>query len=423
MTVTVLPNGLTVVVEPDPGAFSVASGIWIGAGSGYETPAESGASHFLEHMLFKGTQTRSSFELAAAIDRLGGEVNATTGKESTVYYARTLPHLWEQGLELLGEMLLGSRLAADDFERERQVILEELRGDGDAPETLAMDTFDKSLWPRHPLGRPVAGTVKSVQSLTVDQILQVKHDLYTPDNAVVSVAGAISPEAAVAAVIRVLGGWQGRRGRARSARPAAARPRVVTRRRRLDQVHLCVGAPAPSLGAEQMPAGLVLSSLLGGGPSSRLFQRIREQEGLAYNIYAFYDTYVAAGVLGVYGAVAPEGAAKTLRLIREELASLAAGQIDQDELERAKVQLTSGLLLGLETSHERMNRNGEWQLLLGRIPPPREVAAAIDGVTPAAVAALAKSLAADGVLSLAAVGRVRPDELGEACGLQTKSEP
>lgn len=404
-----LPNGLRIAVEPMPHARSVAVGVWVGAGAHFERPGEAGAAHFLEHMLFKGTHRRSGRDLAAWMDRTGGEYNATTGRESTCYYGWVLPEFWRQAVSILAELVLESRLDPEDVERERQVILEEIRGDEDLPENRVMADFDRALWGTAALGRPVAGTVRSVTALTRDDLLALQRDLYTPDNAVVSLAGAVDPDAAIAAVEQAFGGWQGRRRR-RLPRPPAGRWRLAVRRRNLDQVHLVTGTPAPAAGDPALYPWLVLTTLLGGGASSRLFQRIREEAALAYQVYTFHEAYRIGGVAGIYAAVRPDGAEEAARIIRAELERAAAEPVPPDELDRARVQLKSNLVLGTESVADRMQRLGDHLLRLGRVVPPEEVMARIDAVTAAEVQAAAQRWLA-GPQAHAALGPLRREDL------------
>ncbi|BDG61628.1 M16 family metallopeptidase [Caldinitratiruptor microaerophilus] len=410
--VEVLPNGLRVAVERVHHARSVAVGVWLGAGSLYERPGEAGAAHFLEHMLFKGTIRRSGRALADLMDATGGEFNAVTGRETTCYYGWVLADQWPRAVSILAELLLESRIDAAAVEQERLVILEEIRGEEEAPESRALMDLDRLLWGRHPYGRPIAGTVRSASRLTREQLLRLKEELYTPDNAVVSLAGNVDPDAAVEAVRAAFGGWTGRRAR-RPGRPPRPVGGVGVRRRRLDQAHLVFGSPGPGLGTRELYPALVLSTLLGGGQSSRLFQRIREDEALAYTVYSFHEAYRGSGAAGVYAAVRPDGAVRAASLIRAEFERLAQGPIDPGELERARMQLKSSVVFGLESMVERMNRMGEQLLLLGRVTDPEELIARIDAVTAEDVQAAARAIWGAGPLVTAAVGPVsRPDIAG-----------
>lgn len=407
-----LPGGLRVAVEPVSHARSVAVGVWIGAGSHYEQRDEAGAAHFLEHMLFKGTSRHSARELADRMDRLGGEFNATTGRESTCYYGWVLTEYWREALQILAELVLDSKLDPQDVERERQVILEEITGDEDVLETKAMQEFDRALWGRHPLGRPVAGSARSVEKLTREQLMALHRDLYTPDNAVVSLAGPVTSTEALAAVQDAFGSWNGRKRR-RLPRPGTPGrgPGVLVRRRRVDQAHLVFGTAGPTLDSPPVYDAMVLSTLLGGGVSSRLFQRIREEEGLAYSVYSFHEAHLTGGILGVYAAVNPDNARRAADLIRTELARVAAEPVPEAELQRARAQLKSSVILGLESMTERMNRMGEHLVLLGRVVSAEEVAGRVDAVTPAGVLAAARAWL-EGPQAVSALGPLTRADLG-----------
>jgi len=407
--VVALHNGLRVAVESMPQAYSVAITVWVGAGSHYETADESGASHFLEHMLFKGTANRSGRELAAQIDGLGGEVNASTSRDATVYYARVLPEVWQEATFLLADMLLNARLEAEDVERERQVILEEVRGENENPESAGQDLFDATMWDTHALGRPVAGTEASVAAVPPEALRRIRAELYTPDNAIVAVAGRVTVAEALSVAGQAFGAWSGTRQRALPPPPAYA-PRVATLRRAIDQAQLFLGCAAPGLHDPNRHAATLLAVALGGGTSSRLFQRIREDEGLAYSVEAFHEIYSTAGLLGVYAGVEPARVRRTALIAREEMLRLAQQPLPDEELARARAQVRSSLLLGLESPVERAMRIGESQLLLGQVVPPEQVLASLSAVQPEQIQALAQQLLA-GPLTVAAVGPMRRVDL------------
>lgn len=407
--VVTLSNGLRVAVESMPQAYSVAVVVWVGAGSHYESAAEGGASHFLEHMLFKGTASRSGRELAAQIDRLGGEVNASTSRDATVYYARVLPEAWQEATHLLADMLLHPRLDPEDVERERQVILEEVRGENENPESAGQDLFDATMWDAHPLGRPVAGTEASVAALPWEALLRIREDLYTPDNAVVAVSGRVTTREALRVIGQAFGGWTGTRRRDLPPPPAYA-PRTATLKRDLDQAQLFIGCAAPGLHDPGRYAATLLAVTLGGGTSSRLFQRIREDEGLAYSVEAYHEVYSTAGLIGVYAGVEPTRVRHTALLAREEMRRLAEQPLPQEELDRARAQVRSSLLLGLESPAERAMRAGESLLLLRQIVPPEHVLANLAAVQPEEVQTMAQRLLA-GPLTVTAVGPMRRIDL------------
>lgn len=382
-------------VEPIPHARSVTIAVWLGVGSHYESAREAGTAHFLEHMLFKGTTRHSGRELADRMDRIGGEFNAVTSREATCYYGWVLAEFWREAVGILAEIIRESRLDPDDVERERTVILEEIRGEEGTAEVRAMNAFDRVLWGRHPLGRPVAGSLRTVSRLSAADLHRLYADQYTPDNAVVAMAGQIDPDAAAATVGEEFSGWSGTRGRGLPRRPQAMSARVVQRRRG-DQVHLLFGGPGPALGEPDFYAATLLSTVLGGGASSRLFQRIREEEGLAYTVYAFHEAFRVGGTFGVHAAVHPEQATRAARLIREELRRVVETPLPAAEMDRARVQVRSGLLLGLESIPEQANRIGESLVLLGRVLPLAETLTRLEQVTAGQVQDLARRLWGDG---------------------------
>ncbi|MGQ0572711.1 MAG: M16 family metallopeptidase [Pseudonocardia sp.] len=397
---TELPGGLRVVTETVAGVRSVSLGIWIGIGSRDETPAQAGAAHFLEHLLFKGTRRRTASGIAEAFDAVGGDLNAFTAKEHTCYYAHVLDTDLPLAVEVLADVVTDAVLDPADVELERGVVLEEIAMRDDDPEDLVGELFDEALFGAHPLGRPVIGSEASIRGMARDTLHDFWRGEYTTPRMVVAAAGNLSHANVVGLVGAALGAAGVRAGTGAVAvpprRPApaelGARPRLVLRAEDCEQAHVMLGVPGPSRHDPRRPALAVLNTALGGGPSSRLFQQVRERRGLAYSVYSTYTTYADTGSLSVYAGCAPERLGEVATVVHEVLDGVAAGGLTPVEVARAHGNLRGGIVLGLEDTPSRMNRLGRAELDHGR---QRSVAESLDqiaAVTPEDVAALAKEL-------------------------------
>jgi predicted Zn-dependent peptidase len=415
---TVLPSGLRILTEQVPGVRSVAIGVWVGVGSRDESLVEAGASHYLEHLLFKGTPSRSALEISAALEAVGGELNAFTSREQTCYYARVLDRDLPMAVDVVTDMVTASLLRADDIEAERGVILEEIAMHEDDPADHVHDVFSSSALGDGPLGRPVLGTAESIASLTQAQITDYYRSRYQPAGIVVSVSGAIDHDDVLAAVTRA---WNqssdGRLATPDAPRHGARRPYpghgIRVARRSSEQAHLILGTAGVSRHDERRYALGLLSTALGEGMSSRLFQEIREKRGLAYSVYSFTTHYADAGLFGVYAGVAPKRAAQVLDLCREQLESVATDGLTAEELERAKGQTRGSLALGMEDTGARMSRLGKSELAQGEIVSVDETLERIDAVSLADVSRVAAEIMGQ-PLSLGAVGPFDASELESA---------
>jgi predicted Zn-dependent peptidase len=396
---TVLPGGLRVVTEAMPGVRSATIGVWVGVGSRDEAPTLSGASHFLEHLLFKGTPTRSAMDISIELDTVGGEFNAFTAKEYTCFHARVLDQDLPLAVDVLGDMVTSSLINAEDVEAEREVILDEIAMHDDDPDDVVNNLYAEKAWGSSPLGRPIAGTEESIRGLTRAQIVRYYRSRYRPENMVVAVAGNIDHATVVRQVRKAF-------GRAnfladRSTRPLAVRRVERARKsaagdvrasRPFEQVNLVLGVNGLVRTDDRRYALGVLNAALGGGTSSRLFQEIREHRGLAYSVYSFASHYADAGMFGVAVGCLPSKMDEVLTVVREELARLAESGISAEELERGKGQLRGGLVLSLEDSGSRMSRIAKAELLYDELPSLDEVIRRIDAVTLEDVQLLAKEL-------------------------------
>lgn len=406
---TVLPGGLRVLTEEMAGVRSASIGVWVGVGSRHETPKLHGASHFLEHLLFKGTRERSALEVSILLDEIGGDFNAFTAKEYTCFHGRVLAEDLPLAVDVLGDMMTSSVITDDDVEAEREVILDEIAMHDDDPEDVVHNLFAAQAWGDSPLGRGIAGTESSITALTRAQISRFYATHYRPANMVVSVAGNVDHDDVVRRVQEAFG----RQGfLAREEEPVVA-PRVATARRvhageshakrPLEQVNVVLGVRGVTRSDDRRFTLGVLNTVLGGGSSSRLFQEVRELRGLAYSVYSFASHHVDAGLVGVAVGCLPAKYDETLAVVREELRKVAREGISAEELARGKRQLAGSMIMGLEDSGARMSRNGKAELIYDELIGLDDALARIDAVTLEDVAALAADLFSGPEL-LAAVG-------------------
>jgi len=393
---TTLPGGLRVVTEHLPAVRSASVGVWVGVGSRDEGSTVAGAAHFLEHLLFKATPTRTAVDIAQAMDAVGGELNAFTAKEHTCYYAHVLDTDLELAVDLVADVVLNGRCAAEDVELERDVVLEEIAMRDDDPEDALGDMFLSALFGDHPVGRPVIGTAQSVAGMTRTQLHSFHVRRYRPERMVVAVAGNVDHDRVVALVrehfkphlVRGRQPVAPRRGAGR----ATGSPGLTLGRREADQTHVSLGVRTPGRGWEHRWALSVLHTALGGGLSSRLFQEVRELRGLAYSIYSSLDMFADTGALSVYAACLPERFSDVMRVTGEVLESVARDGITEAECRIAKGSMRGGLVLGLEDSSSRMSRLGRSELNYGRHRSIEHTLQRIDEVTHEEVNAVARRL-------------------------------
>jgi predicted Zn-dependent peptidase len=412
---TELPGGLRVLTETMPGVLSATLGIWVGVGSRDESPAVAGSSHFLEHLLFKGTTTRSALEIATAMDAVGGEMNAFTAKEHTCYYANVLASDLPLAVTLLSDLVTEACNTAADLESERTVVLEEIAMRDDEPSDAVHDLFSETLFGDTPLGRSVLGTVESIEGLTRDDVDGWYRDRYAMPSIVVTAAGRVEHQQVLdlvtAAFGRRLSGDAGpaplRLGDPAPAGPARSSGLIS---RRTEQTHLLLGTPSMGRLDDRRYAAAVLDTAVGGGMSSRLFQEIREKRGLVYSVGSSLTHYAGSGSFSVYAGCSKKRVPEVLRLVREELARAAADGLTAGEVARSKGQLKGGLVLGLEDTGSRMSRLGKSELSYGEYLSIPEVLGRLDAVDEEQVRAVAAELFTQD-MCLAVVGPYRESDL------------
>jgi predicted Zn-dependent peptidase len=388
VTRTEFTSGLRVVTERMPGVRSVTIGVWVLAGSRDERPAISGHCHFLEHLLFKGTETRSALDIAEAFDAVGGDVNAFTAKEYTCYYARVLDRDLEMAVDYLTDMLQHSTIAAADLAGETDVILSEIDMHEDSPEDTVHDVFTEALWPGHPLGRPILGTKDRIRASTRASVRGFYRRHYVPGRMVISVAGNVRHERLLTMLADRMdvGRPLGVRGRsATQTRTVPKPPRPsgehAIKRKKVEQAHIVLGTNGLARTDPDRFAFLITNTALGGGMSSRLFQEIREKRGLAYTAYSYHSQYTEAGVFSAYAGTAPGRAAEVLSLMRRELEGVRDGGIGADEFARAKSHVKGSTVLSQEDPGSRMSRLGKAEVSHGEILTLSETLKRVEAVT------------------------------------------
>ncbi len=403
----ILDNGIRLVTERIPTLKSVTVGIWVNAGSRDEKPSQAGYSHFLEHMFFKGTATRSAAEISREIDALGGEMNAFTTRETTTFYVKVLDQHLLQALDLLSDLFHRSRFGSKEIEKEKQVVLEEIRMVQDDPEDLVQELHSSQVMKRHPLSRPILGQEATIGSLRRQDLLAYMEEHYCSQEMVIAAAGNFNPAELERAVARLFG--KTRRGPARAGTrwPPELFGGMYMRRKRLEQMHLCVGLKGVPAGHKDRYAAYVMNSVLGGSVSSRLFQEVREKRGLAYSIYSFLSGYSDAGTMTIYAGTRPAEFDRVLDLIRREVRRMAAGGITPEELLRTKDQMKGSLMLSLESSHSRMNKLAKDELIAGAHTSLEEMLSEIDAVTREQVDRVARELLNPDTMAITALGPLR----------------
>jgi len=381
---TVLSNGIRVLTEKIPYVHSVATGIWVGAGSRDECENERGVTHFIEHMLFKGTQRRSALDIAKEFDSVGGFANAFTSKEHVCFHAKILDTHLPLVTDILTDIFLNSVFAPEEIEREQQVILQEIRMIEDTPDEYVHILFQEAFWKNNPLGLPIYGSAESVESIDRERMLRYLGRAFRPERIVIAAAGNLEHERFIDLIAPHMEVLNHSGEPVRRETPSDHR-HIGIIAKDLEQVHLCLGFQGTSLVDENRLACHLLNVILGSSMSSRLFQEVREKRGLAYSVYSFVNSHVDTGMLGIYAGIAPENVQETLKLLREQLSLLASQPIPDAELNAAKEYLRGSMYLNAESTDSRMNRLAKNEYLFGRHVPFEEVEIRIRQVTPEAV--------------------------------------
>jgi predicted Zn-dependent peptidase len=406
-----LPNGIRIVTEQMHGVPSVTVGIWVENGSRFETRAQGGLSHFLEHMFFKGTPTRTAAAIAEEIDAVGGVLNAFTGKEYTCYYARVLGEHVPIATSLLSDIFLHSSFDQEEIDRERSVVLQEISQVEDTPDDYVHDLFSLRYWPGHPLSFPVCGTAETVGGFQRRDFVDLVAGRYTPNRIIMTAAGDIGHDAVREWVERDFSALEGAASLSNDE-VSTVQAGVFVEEKPLEQVHLAFGTHGISQVSQRRYVAYVLNTALGGGMSSRLFQEIREKRGRAYAVHSYLSAFRDAGYLGIYVGTSAEWVQEVCDVIAAQLRAIARDGLGAAELERAKNQLKGGMLLGLETSDARMSRIAKNEIYFGHDITISEVAAAIDAVTNDEIRSLAAPMSEGRSVGMALLGDFKGADVG-----------
>ena len=387
-----LSNGLRLIGERLDHVRSVSVGLWLGAGSQYEIPPEAGVSHFLEHMAFKGTQKRTARQIAEEMDAVGGQLNAFTSKECTCFYAKVVDEDLPLAIDVLADLVTAPKFDPVELEKEKGVVLEEIAMAEDAPEDVVHELIMLAHFGDQPVARPILGSEERVSAFTRDDLYAYWHHMYAPRDAVLAIAGRYDWEQVVALAEKHLLSWNAGERYARDTQTHAVRPARLSREKDVEQMNLCLGCPGIAIGEKRSYDFSVVNSVLGGSMSSRLFQKIREESGLAYSIYSYPNSYTDCGLTTIYAAARPDSLKQVVDMTLREVRALAEKGMTRAEFEMARQQLKAGYILGQESTSARMNAAGRRLLLLNRTRSEEEVIRAIDGLTFEGANELAKEL-------------------------------
>jgi predicted Zn-dependent peptidase len=411
MCKSVLSNGVRVLSEPMPHMVSATIGIWVENGSRYEHEHQNGVSHFIEHLLFKGTKKRTAAQIAEAFDAVGGVLNAFTGKEYTCYYAKVLGADLKMATELLSDLFLESVFDPAEIDRERQVVLQEISQAEDTPDDFIHDLFNLHFWQGHPLALPIFGSVESVNAINRELLVTFMADRYRAGRVFIAAAGAVDHDGLVADCERYFGGIKGD-GRGEPISPPQETVMVLNHFKELEQAHICIGGPGISNVDPLRFAAYVMNTAVGGGMSSRLFQEVREKRGRVYTIGSFISSFLDCGYFGIYAGTNPEWVDEVIEVTLAEIGKVSRDGLKPAELARAKSQLKGNMLLGMESSDSRMNRLARNEIYFRRDIPLEEIARAIDSVTNDQVVELSAHCFNSSRMGLVLLGDLKGRELG-----------
>jgi predicted Zn-dependent peptidase len=402
---SILDNGIRVISERIPYASSVSIGIWVANGSRHESRESNGVAHFIEHLLFKGTDRRSSLDIAREIDSVGGVLNAFTSREYVCYYAKVLDKFLPRAVDLLTDLFLHSTFDSEEIEKERRVVLQEISMMEDTPDDLIHDLFHQHFWTGHPLGMSILGDVESVSGLSREAILDYKNQMYRGDDIIISAAGNLKHDDLIRLLEEHLSSVPGGNGRSASALPVYQR-RIELVEKDLEQVHVCLGLKGVQQNHPKRYDAFIMNAILGGSMSSRLFQEVREKSGLAYSVYSYIASHADAGSLVVYAGASPDNSGQLLEIMLKELAKFRDEPVPETQLDGAREQLKGNLLLSLESSDNRMSRLAKNEIYFGGPLPLSDIMEGFDRVSSESIQLLASELLDNSTLTLVMLGRV-----------------
>lgn len=401
---TTLKSGIKVITEEMPDVESSTIGIWVNTGSRNESRKVNGISHFIEHLLFKGTERRTALDISREIESVGGVLNAFTSREYTCFYAKVLNKDLPMAIDLLSDIFMNSKFDKNELEKEKLVVLQEIKMVEDTPDDLIHDLFAERFWKDHPLGWSILGPSKTIKSINRNDVVEYFKNQYRPDNVFITAAGGLNSKKAVTLLNKTFGRIKKNPVKTEVTAPEAA-PGVKLFKKDLEQVHLCLGVPVPPQPSPERYRVYLMNTILGGGMSSRLFQEIREKRGLAYSVYTYINLCKDAGSLIAYAGTAKDSFGEVIKLILKEYAKFAKG-IGADELKNAREQLKGGMLLGLETSESRMTKLARDEIYFGRVLSVKEIVKGIDSVNVENMKETASRFLNPKNITLVAIGKV-----------------
>jgi len=408
----VLPNGLTILTEEMQQIRSTSIGIWIKTGSRHEESERNGISHFVEHMLFKGTTSRSAQDIARQVDSIGGNMDAFTAKECICFNIKILDEHLPIAMDILSDLVLNPVFAAKDIQRERGVILEEIKMDEDSPDYLVHEIFTQNFWKDHPLGKPILGTKETVRKFEQKMLFEYYGGFFYPGNMIISAAGSLNHEHFAELVRRKFSHLKAKQNGFKQAAPQTFSKIIARNKKSLEQVQICMGVPALHIADDRRYVGYVLNTLLGGGMSSRLFQNIRENQGLCYAIYSDLNSYRDTGCLSVFAGTSQEWAPKVVESVVGEFRNLKAESVSDEELSRAKAQLKGSLMLSLESSTARMSNLARQAMYFDRFFSLDEIIERIESVTAEQLQAMAEELFQQNKIAVTVLGNLDGLKIG-----------
>ena len=409
---TTLPNGIKIITEAMPHVRSVSVGIWINAGSRRETPEQNGVSHFIEHMLFKGTSNRSAEEIARSVDSIGGNLDAFTAKELVCYNTKVLEEHLPFAVDILSDLVLNPLFRQEDIEKEKGVILEEIKMDADNPDYLVHEIFSADFWKDHPLGKPILGTRDTVKRFDDQMLRDYYRGIYAPSNLLITAAGNLTHQRLVELASRRFAELKPAPPLGPQATPATHARISLRSKKDLEQVHVCLGVPSYPIRHDERFTCYVLNTVLGGGMSSRLFQNIRERQGLAYAVFSELNPYTDTGCLSVYAGTSLESARRVVESVLKEFSELKQNQVTAEELRRAKDHLKGSLMLSLESTSSRMSNLARQEMHFGRFFTLDELAASIEAVTAEGVQRVAQTFFNQKQIALTVLGNLDGFRIG-----------
>ena len=403
-SVFTLNNGLRVVVEKIDYVNSISVGLWVENGSRNESKDNNGISHFIEHMLFKGTENRTAKKIAEDIEDVGGQINAFTGKEATCFYIKALDSHLELSLELLSDMLFNSKFSEEDIEKEKGVIIEEINMSEDSPEDVLSDLHSEAIWGEDSISLPILGCEKTVKSFNRKQLKDYISSYYIPENSVISICGKFDMNKIHDLVEKYFGKWYTKNKKVTSYTSPHIMNNILYRNKSIEQMHIGLGLQGIQLGDDDLYTLLLLNNILGGGVSSRLFQKVREENGLCYSIYSYMSTFNNTGTISIYTSLNPSYTAEALKLIKSEVEIFSNEKISEERLIKAKEQIKGNYILGLESTSSRMFSYGKSMLFLNRINDPQKIMSKIDSINQNKIEQVMEKTFKKGILNAAFVG-------------------